>query len=286
MTLEQLEFAITQYLDGTLPPGEVAALERALAGDSQAQALRNEHERLTALLRSQPAPEIDWADVARDLSAVVTGSVDEASRAEDQKLNAILKNVAPLPVIRWEALSRHISAAVDAEVAATDAHDQQLDNLLRAASPMPAINWDRLGAHLSNAVTREADEEERPAVIGRIGWIRTVGALAVAACVMVATGLGIRAYLGGGGGGRGGETVVQVPTPHPVAAGYVRVDGPTVETVGQPAVAEVSIGPSKAYAASNEELYDRGVANRSPVVIVTPVAGDASDDVEHWLGVE
>ena len=31
MTLEQLEFAITQYLDGTLPADEVGALERRLA---------------------------------------------------------------------------------------------------------------------------------------------------------------------------------------------------------------------------------------------------------------
>src|SRR5687767_5064965 len=114
MTLEQLEFSITQYLDGTLPPEELGALEQRLATDPQARALLDEHKFLTALLRSEAVPEMDWADVARDLSAVVTGTVGERSRLEDQKLNTILKAATPLPVIRWDALSRRISDAVDA----------------------------------------------------------------------------------------------------------------------------------------------------------------------------
>ena len=129
MTLEQLEFAITQYLDGTLPPEELGALETRLAVDPQAQALLGEHERLTTALRGEPLPELDWAEVARDLSAVVTGTVSEQSRAQDQKLNAVLKAATPLPAIRWEALSQRVSDAVDAAVADTDASDERFDEM-------------------------------------------------------------------------------------------------------------------------------------------------------------
>src|SRR4051794_22527330 len=151
MTLEQLEFAITQYLDGTLPAEELGALERRLAEDAAARGLLEEHRALTAFLRSEPGPDMDWAEVACDLSAVVTGTVSEASRALDQKLNVVLKAAAPLPEIRWEALTKHISAAVDAEVATTDADDDQFDEMLRSASPMPAVNWDQLASQISGA---------------------------------------------------------------------------------------------------------------------------------------
>src|SRR4051812_18412900 len=129
MSPGQLEFAITQYLDGTLPPEQVEAVQARLATDPAAQAYLAEHEELTALLRSQPVPELDWADLSGDLSAVVTDNVDEASRAADQKLNGVLKRaVTPLPELRWEELTRRISAAVDAEMDGTaSAEDGQLD---------------------------------------------------------------------------------------------------------------------------------------------------------------
>jgi hypothetical protein len=299
MTLEQLEFSITQYLDGTLPAEDVGALEARLASDPQARAMLDEQRALTDLLRSQPGPDLDWADVARDLSAVVTGTVSEQSRAEDQKLNGILKAAPPLPEIRWEAMSQQISAAVDAAVTDTDAGDERFDEMLRAASPrMPALNWDRLANHLSGAVAAEADErnnqeqeEERPAVLGRIGWVRTFGSLAVAACVLVATGLGLRSYYmmtGGNTNTGGSHLVTQTPVTPQVADASskpkVEIDVPTAEDTKQPAVAEISIGPSKSYAASDTGY--RYQANRSPVVIVTP-ADRAPDDTEpSWLGVE
>jgi len=292
MTLEQLEFAITQYLDGTLPADEVGALERRLAEDAAARGLLEEHRALTACLRSEPSPDMDWAEVAADLSAVVTGTVGEASRAADQKLNAILKAATPLPEIRWEALAKHLSAAVDAEVATIDADDDQFDEMLRSASPMPAVNWDRLASHLSGAVAAEAAAKvvEKPAVIGRIGFGRKFASLAVAACVLVATGIGLKAYLGSGHSAtptqiaKQDQTKVDAPTPTYV----INVVTPTSETSKEPAVAEISIGPSKSYAASDEGY--RYSANRSPVVIVTPAdrASDrlAEDTEPSWLGFE
>src|SRR3954451_15703857 len=204
MSPEQLEFILTQYLDGTLPPEQLDALERTLETDPRAHALRDEHERLTALLRSQQLPEMDWDDLARDFCAVVTGSIDEQTRAEDQQLNAILAAATPLPELQWDELSRRISAAVDVEIETGDAEDAQLVELLRTA-PMPAVNWDRLAGHLSQTIAAEtaaapvtpmriAGADKQPAVVGRIGWVRTASRMAMAACVLLAAGVGIRMY--------------------------------------------------------------------------------------------
>jgi glycine/D-amino acid oxidase-like deaminating enzyme len=229
---------------------------------------------LTALLRSQALPEMDWDEVARDQSAVVTGNVDEQTRAEDQRLNVILKGATPLPELRWDELSRRISTAVDGEMAGVNAEDQAFDAMLRS-TPKPAVRWDRLADHLSKAIAAEAQADERPAVIGRIGWVRTASRLAMAACVVLAAGLGIRFYMKAppAVGPETGKTVVVI------------VDTPTVERSSGTAVAEISIGPSKQYVASSDsEMYRVGVASRSPVVIAAPVTSDEEGDRSVGLG--
>jgi hypothetical protein len=285
MSPEQLEFILTQYLDGTLPAADAVALERVLETDPTAQALRDEHERLTALLRSQPLPEIDWDDLARDFCAVVTGNVDEQSRADDQKLNVMLGAGTPLPELQWDELSRRISAAVDAEIETGGVEDERLVELLRS-TPMPAVNWDRLAGHLSETIAAETQArevvEERPAVIGRIGWVRTASRMAMAACVVLAAGLGIRFYLV-----KPAPSGVNPPIGTGGMSPVVMVETPRVEAASRPAVAEISIGPSKEYvASSDQEMYRRGVASRSPVVIASPVASDEEGDRPSGLGFE
>jgi hypothetical protein len=289
MSPGQLEFAITQYLDGTLPPEQVDAVRARLETDPAAQAFLAEHEKLTALLRSQPMPELDWSDLSGDLSAVVTGNVDEASRAADQKLNGVLKRaVTPLPELRWEELTKRISAAVDSAVAAgATAENEPLDALLRAAAPMPAVNWDRLATHLSDVVAAQAEvpaAEEKadlpaPAtadVVGRIGFVSRFARIAMAASVVLVGGvIAIVASRNGGG------TTDNRTTPLEPSKSFVDVG--RMEVTDQPAVAEIKIGPSPAYAAAEGELNRRGVASRSPVVIVTPAVPD-DDDPEHAPG--
>lgn len=276
MTPEQLELAITHYLDGTLPADEIGALEQILADDPVAAGIRDEHEKLTAILRSQPLPEMDMAELARDFSAVVTGTVDEASRVQDQKLNAILKSATPLPAIKWDQLALRISASLDAEISAADEEDARLDAVLQSA-PMPALNWEKLASHLSKSVAAEVGasehEEERPAVIGRIGWARGASRWALAACLLGAAAVGLKLYT---------HTSSHLTPSHPMAA-VIEVETPKAEKSNQPAVAEISIGPSKAYAdVSDQEFYHHGVASRSPVVIAVPVGND--DDTDHVLG--
>jgi hypothetical protein len=279
MTPEQLELAITHYLDGTLPAEEVAALDEILATDAQARVLLAEHEKLTALLRSQPLPEMDHAELARDFSAVVTGSVDEQSRLEDQKLNAILKSVSPLPSLKWDQLASQISASLDAELAAADEEDAKLDVVLMS-TPMPELNWDKLAGHLSKAVAAEVGiqtrEDETPEAVYRMGWVRTASRWAMAACVLGAAAVGIRMMQNRGTG--------PLPVPQTITK-VAMVETPQAEPSNQPAVAEISIGPSKAYAeASDQELYRRGVATRSPVVIAVPVGSE--DDADHSMDFE
>ena len=284
MSPEQLEFILTQYLDGTLSAEQVQAIEQALESDPRAMALRDEHERLTALLRSQGLPEMNWEELARDLSAVVTGTVDEESKAEDRKLNAMLKALPPLPDVRWEELAGRISTAVDSELERADAEDQKLDTLLRGM-PAPEVNWDQFAGQISKAIAAEHGEaerdrrEERPAVIGRIGWVRTASRLAMAACVLLAAGLGIRFYM------QGGSTGVVTPTgQHSQTVVVSVVNTPQVEVSKNPAVTEIAIGPSKAYVASSDQEYRSGVASRSAVVIASPVTSDDDADRPAGLG--
>ena len=69
MTPDQLEFAISQYLDGTLAAGEQAALEERLATDPEARALFAEYQKLDSVVKSaMPLPPIAWDDFARSIS--------------------------------------------------------------------------------------------------------------------------------------------------------------------------------------------------------------------------
>src|SRR5437016_363877 len=61
MDREQLEFRITQYLDGDLPAAEVAALEQVLAVDADARKVLGQHRALDAALKRElPVPQMKW----------------------------------------------------------------------------------------------------------------------------------------------------------------------------------------------------------------------------------
>ena len=73
MTRDQLEFAISQYLDGTLMPLEKAALEERLARDAEARALLEEDRELDAVMKA-PVAElagVKWDALAQHISATV-----------------------------------------------------------------------------------------------------------------------------------------------------------------------------------------------------------------------
>jgi anti-sigma factor RsiW len=72
MTRDELEYEISQYLDGTLPALQRNALDERLATDAQARAVLEEYRRLDAILKtSQPAPEIAWDRLAAQIGQAV-----------------------------------------------------------------------------------------------------------------------------------------------------------------------------------------------------------------------
>ncbi len=72
MTPEALEFAISQYLDGTLPADEEAALVERLATDPMAREIYAEYEKLNAVVKTaMPLPAIDWSSFSQQVSSAV-----------------------------------------------------------------------------------------------------------------------------------------------------------------------------------------------------------------------
>jgi anti-sigma factor RsiW len=79
--MRDLEFEISQYLDGTLDPAERPALELRLAEDAAARAMLAEQTKLTRILRNaSPLPaEIRWDALADHLSSVVASVPEPAT---------------------------------------------------------------------------------------------------------------------------------------------------------------------------------------------------------------
>src|SRR5688500_20230694 len=71
MTRDELEFSISQYLDGTLGEAEEAALETRLASDADARALLGEYRRLDRTLKAAPLPAFDYGALSDRISAAV-----------------------------------------------------------------------------------------------------------------------------------------------------------------------------------------------------------------------
>lgn len=76
MSDEQLHFAISQYIDGTLPPAEAAALEKRLQADPAARRLLDEYRRIGDLMQvALPVPEMDWDKLSTQISAAIDREV-------------------------------------------------------------------------------------------------------------------------------------------------------------------------------------------------------------------
>ncbi|HEY8666251.1 MAG TPA: hypothetical protein VIL86_06285 [Tepidisphaeraceae bacterium] len=159
---EKLEFSISQYADGTLPAGEIPALEARLANDSEARELADAYRRLTGLTQ--------------------------------------------------------------------------------AALPLPAIDWNRLAQHISSAIDEQEEQGRKNYVLP---WVHSARKLAIAACVLLASGVGIVTFV-----------VTQSGTPRvkPTTTGGKDLAAKTdirivnvASTTGQPTV---TVSPSPTYVAN------------------------------------
>lgn len=79
-TDEQIEFAISQYLDGTLAAEERAQVESLLADDARLRSLLEEHRTLTEFLRSVPMPEIRWDGLAQSIDSAIDQELESRTR--------------------------------------------------------------------------------------------------------------------------------------------------------------------------------------------------------------
>jgi negative regulator of sigma E activity len=85
MTRDELEFSISQYLDGTLAEAERDALETRLGSDAQARAIYAEYESLQRAMIAAPLPAVNWDKFAESISAAVA---DEEAPATSYKISA------------------------------------------------------------------------------------------------------------------------------------------------------------------------------------------------------
>ncbi|HWE92965.1 MAG TPA: hypothetical protein VG269_03260 [Tepidisphaeraceae bacterium] len=92
---DDLEFSISQYLDGTLAGDERGALERRLAEDSEARALLEEFRQLDAAMKAAPLPDVRWELLASSISNAVADLADERA-ATSYRFPAFVRRFAPL----------------------------------------------------------------------------------------------------------------------------------------------------------------------------------------------
>jgi len=81
MTRDELEFQISQYLDGTLAGDDQSALEARLAEDADARALLDEYRRLDVVLKAVPAPAVDWDALSTQIREAVAEQELEPARS-------------------------------------------------------------------------------------------------------------------------------------------------------------------------------------------------------------
>ena len=214
---EQLEFTISQYVDGELTDEERAAFEARLKTDSDARLLLNEHRRI------------------RD----------------------VICSMQPMPEIRWDALSAHLSNAV-------------------------------ADAHADTQAARVSDPSDKP--IFSFKWTVQIKRMSIAACILIAAGVAIvriAPHLGKPiGSPQGGETAVVIkPDSHPAKPGgsivviappatvaphsFSMVSGPQADQAAGPAVSDVEIG-GPALAADVAPLASGTTPQFADVVVSRP----------------
>ena len=184
MEKEPLEFAITQYLDGTLPPEERAALEQVFSTDPTACELLEQYRSLdNSLKHALPLPQIDFNRLAQNISAAVDQQQSAATAIDEQAELAITHYVdGRLSPDEHAEVSRQLQANPAARHLA---HDYaSLDRLIKHALPLPNLNWGRLAERISESVA-DAAERARYSLV----WVRRSVQLAAAACILVIVGL-------------------------------------------------------------------------------------------------
>jgi len=220
MTQDQLEFAISQYLDGTLPPEERSALEQRLATDANAQRLLDEYRSLDALAKGVlPLPNFNWNKLSASISDAVATDASATSQAlSDEEEYAITQyldgDLAADEVATVEARLSNNAAARDA------ARDHRsLTGLLKRAMPVPVVDYDGLAQDISGAIDEEATRSRYS-----LRWLQAAPRIAMAACLLLVLGMAFWFYVKSSDTGTiANPRIAEVVGPAPEAAAGVAV---------------------------------------------------------------
>src|SRR5688500_9430714 len=109
MTRDELEFSISQYLDGTLAEAERSALDERLSRDAEARALLAEYQRLDVTLKAAPLPQIRWDRLAESISTAVA---EQEAPAQSYQISRWLRSPMRLAVAASAVLALGLAAVV------------------------------------------------------------------------------------------------------------------------------------------------------------------------------
>src|SRR5882762_6437631 len=157
MTREEMEFLISQHLDGTLSREEEAKVRELLGSSEEAREILGEYQKLDDVLKSQGAPAVKWDVLAEKISSAVD-CVGEAQAVSEEDEFAVSEYVD-------ETLSGEERASLEERMAnepglrAVMEEYRALDSVVKSAMPMPAVKWDVLAQRLSETIDAQGQRE-------------------------------------------------------------------------------------------------------------------------------
>ncbi len=162
MNREQIEFAISRYLDGDLSVGEIAQLEAVLASDPSARQLCDELKAVNETLKSSAAlPAVDWDRLADTIAAsaaqqhLARGGQRPAVRlAANEALEDTVVRAINGDITRAEQAELDHLTETDAATRDLVAQHRALDVALQHGLPRPDVDDQQLARHLGNAVAQ------------------------------------------------------------------------------------------------------------------------------------
>lgn len=167
MTSDDLEFLVSQFADGTLPPERLAEVEAILESDADARAMLADYRAVDAALRATPQlPAINWEGLRRHLSANAVSDAGEAAIPEG--LEALIASAVAGELTAEQQVQLDHELLANPSARAQLFEYAQLDQLLRTQPQPPAVHWEKLAGTISQATARQANEslpEELEALI-------------------------------------------------------------------------------------------------------------------------
>lgn len=162
-----------------------------------------------------------------------------------------------LPDEKQAMLRRHLEQ--DPQAAKLMEEHQKLNDLLAKVPSLPQLDWEAMQTRISQAVGVNAKQQH---AMRLPQW----GQLAIAACALLALGLGMRLLI----------FRQSLPATAGQAVALVQISGPQAATVPANAIADVSIGPPASVAASYSPQSEQW-ADRPPQIMIAPGAQPAQD---------